>query len=260
MDLVHALALALVQGFTEFLPISSSGHLILVPELLGWPDQGLGFDIAVHLGTLVAVIAYFRRELRAMAAALRKPGTADFDLAVKLVIATIPAGLAGLAFANVVETTLRSAAVIAATTAGFGVVLWVADRFSRGTGDERGLDRRGALAIGVAQALALIPGTSRSGITMTAGLALGLSREAASRFSFLMAIPAIAMAAAWQSLQFLSSPEPVPWGVIGIATAASCATAFVTIALFLNLIGRIGMGVFALYRLFLAAVIVVVLF
>lgn len=258
MDLLHALVLALVQGFTEFLPISSSGHLILVPELLGWPDQGLGFDIAVHLGTLIAVVAYFRRELLAMVLALARPRSADFDLALKLVIATVPTGLAGLAFADVVETSLRSAAVIAATTAGFGVVLWAADGLGRGRRTEHALSWRDALAIGCAQALALIPGTSRSGITMTMGLALGMSREAAGRFSFLLAVPAIAMASVWQLREFAAAGEPVPWGVLGIATAAAAATAFVTIALFLNLIGRLGMGVFAGYRLLLAGVIYVV--
>lgn len=259
MDLIHALALALLQGFTEFLPISSSGHLIFVPALLGWPDQGLGFDIAVHVGTLAAVVAYFRRELLAMALSVTRPGSADFDLALKLVVATVPLGLAGLLLADVVETSLRSAAVIAATTGGFGIVLWAADRFGRGARDERTLGWGGALAIGLAQALALVPGTSRSGITMTMGLALGLSREAAGRFSFLLAVPAIGMAAAWQIVQFAAAPEPVPWGVLGIATLAAAATAFVTIALFLNLIGRLGMGVFALYRVLLAGVIAYVL-
>lgn len=255
MDLFHALALALVQGITEFLPISSSGHLILAPALLGWDDQGLGFDIAVHLGTLVAVIAYFRRELLAMARSFFEPRTAELDLALKLVVASVPAGLAGLAFAGVIEASLRSAAVIAATTAGFGVVLWAADGFGRGTRDEHALGWRDALVIGLAQALALIPGTSRSGITMTAGLALGLSREAAGRFSFLLAVPAIGMASVWQLAQFASAPEPVPWGMLGAATAAAAATAFVAIALFLKLIGRIGMGVFAVYRLLLAGAI-----
>lgn len=260
MDLLQALVLALVQGVTEFLPISSSGHLILVPGLLGWTDQGLGFDIAVHVGTLAAVIAYFRRELLGMAFSVFRPGSADFDLALKLLVATVPTGLAGLAFADLVETSLRTAAVIAATTAGFGVVLWAADRYGRGRRTEHGLGWAGAIAIGCAQALALIPGTSRSGITMTMGLALGLSREAAGRFSFLLAVPAIGMAAAWQIRQFLEAPAPVPWGTLGIATAAAAATAFVTIALFLNLIGRIGMGVFAGYRLLLAAVIVLVVY
>ncbi len=259
MDLAHALVLALVQGITEFLPISSSGHLILVPALLGWADQGLGFDIAVHVGTLAAVIAYFRREIVAMAFSVFNPGGVDFELALKLVVASVPLGLAGLAFAGAVESSLRSAAVIAATTAGFGVVLWGADRYGRGRRTEYGLGWRGALAIGCAQALALIPGTSRSGITMTMGLALGLSRAAAGRFSFLLAVPAIAMVAVWQLKQFASSPEPVPWAALGVATAAAAVTAFVTIALFLKLIGRVGMGVFALYRLLLGGVIVLVL-
>jgi undecaprenyl-diphosphatase len=209
VDLSQAVLLALVQGFTEFLPISSSGHLILVPALLGWPDQGLGF--------------------------------------------------AGMLFADDVETVLRSPTVIATTTLVFGVLLWVADRYWRGRREEQSLGWSHALQIGLAQALALIPGTSRSGITMTAGLGLGLTREAAGRFSFLLAVPAIGMAASWQLWEFVSRPAPVMWGFLAIGVAVSAVTAFVTIALFLRLIGRIGMGVFAAYRLALAAVIVLVL-
>lgn len=259
MDLLQALVLALVQGVTEFLPISSSGHLILVPELLGWSDQGLGFDIAVHLGTLCAVVVYFRHDLLAMARSLFEPGSADFRLAMQIVVATIPAGLAGLAFSDIIETSLRSAAVIAATTAGFGIALWLADGFGRGSRSERELGFVDAFAIGCAQALALIPGTSRSGITMTMGLALGLSREASGRFSFLLAVPAIALASGWQLVQFVETAEAVPWGVLVLATAAAAATAFGTIALFLNLIGRIGMGVFAVYRLLLGGLIALLL-
>lgn len=259
MDLVQTIVLAVVQGLTEFLPISSSGHLALTPVFAGWTDQGLAFDIAVHFGTLAAVIGYFRQELWSMARSLPAVRSPDGRFAWQIVIATVPLGLAGLIFADAVETTLRSPAVIAAASAGFGLLLWLADRYGRGQRAETELGWRDALLVGCGQALALIPGTSRSGITMTVGLALGLSREAAGRFSFLLSVPAIAMVASWQLLQFLLDPEPVAWGGLAIATLLSAVTAFASIALFLNLIGRVGMGVFALYRIALAIVIVVVL-
>lgn len=255
MDLAQVVVLSLIQGLTEFLPISSSGHLILVPVFLGWPDQGLGFDIAVHLGTLSAVIVFFRRELSRMALALAAPGSADGRMAWQIVLATVPLGIAGLIFADVVENELRTPLVIAAASAGFGIVLWLVDSARRGARPERSLGWMEVLAIGLGQALALIPGTSRSGITMTVALGLGLSREAAGRFSFLLAVPAIGMAAAWQLVQFARDPAPVAWASLGIATVISAVTAFVAITAFLRLIGRIGMGAFAIYRILLAVVI-----
>lgn len=259
MDTFEALALALIQGLTEFLPISSSGHLILTPRFFGWDDQGLGFDIAVHLGTLSAVVVYFRRELVAMTRQLLQPGSADGRLAWQLVLASVPLGLAGILTARLVETSWRAPLVIALASAGFGVLLWVADRWLRGQREERDLSYLDALLIGLGQMLALIPGTSRSGITMTVALALGLKREAAGRFSFLLAIPAIGMAASWQIVQFATAPAAVAWGPLLIATLVAAAMAFLAIALFLKLIGRIGMGVFAVYRIALAALILYVL-
>ena len=259
MDLAQAVILALIQGAAEFLPISSSGHLILVPELLGWPDQGLGFDIAVHLGTLAAVIVYFRRDLAGMAMAVVDRQRPEFRLVVCIVVASVPLGAAGLVFSGQVEGALRSPGVIAASTAGFGVLLWLADRSGRGSRAETSLGWRDVAAIGFGQALALIPGTSRSGITMTVALAMGLSRQAAGRFSFLLAIPAIAMAALWQSMQFLSSPEPVAWSALALAAALAAAVAFATIALFLSLIERIGMAPFAIYRVLLGGALVYLL-
>lgn len=259
MQTIEALVLALVQGLTEFLPISSSGHLILTPELFGWDDQGLGFDIAVHLGTLVAVITYFRRDIAAMTRGLFDPGSADGRLARQLIVASIPLGLAGVFTADLVDTTLRAPAVIAGASAGFGILLYAADRWLRGKRSERELGLGGALLIGLGQALALIPGTSRSGVTMTVALALGLSREAAGRYAFLLAIPAIGMAATYQSYKFAASPETFHWQTLVPATLLAAVTAFAAIALFLRLIGRIGMVWFAAYRVLLAGVIVYVL-
>lgn len=260
MDLVHVVVLAVLQGLVEFLPISSSGHLILVPALLGWPDQGLAFDVAVHLGTLSAVVVYFRHELVGLVRAAFDAGNREFELAWALVLATLPLGVAGLLMADLVDGVLRSPAVIAAATAGFGVLLWLADAFNRGTRSEHELGMHRAVLIGLGQALALVPGTSRSGITMTVGLALGLSRAAAARFSFLLSVPAIGMAASWETYQLAVTPEPVLWGVLALATLLAAVTAFAAIATFLRLIERIGMWGFAVYRLALAAVIVIVLY
>lgn len=259
MDLLQTIVLAVVQGVTEFLPISSSGHLVLTPALLGWTDQGLGFDIAVHFGTLAAVVCYFRRELLAMAQAMLTGRSAEAILGWQIVAATVPLGIAGIVFADIVETALRSPAVIAVTSVVFGILLWLADRFGRGARTETTLSWRDAMLIGVGQVLALIPGTSRSGITMTVGLGLGMTREAASRFAFLLSVPAIAMVAAWQTVQLIRDPAPVAWASLGLATLLSAGTAFASIAVFLKLVGRVGMGVFALYRIALAAVIWVVL-
>jgi undecaprenyl-diphosphatase len=255
MDLGQAIALALLQGLTEFLPISSSGHLILMPAFLDWADQGLGFDIAVHLGSLVAVIVYFRRDLLRMARSLARPDDEDGRLAWQIMIATVPLGLTGLLVADFVAANLRSPAVIGSTTLGFGVLLWATDRFRRGERNERSLRWSDVLAIGCGQALSLVPGTSRSGITMTVALALGMNRRSAGRFSFLLAVPAVSMVALWQFLQYLEEPGSVPWGLLGLATLVSAVTAFFAIALFLRLIERVGMFWFALYRLVLGIVI-----
>lgn len=259
MDLIQVLILAVLQGLVEFLPISSSGHLILVPALLGWSDQGLAFDIAVHVGTLAAVVFYFRRDLKDLAVAIFQPDRPENKLAWALIIATLPLVPAGVLGAGLISNELRYPVVIAATTAGFGVLLWLADRFGRGTRSEQDIGFKDALLIGIGQAMALVPGTSRSGVTMTVGLALGLSRSAAARFSFIMAVPAVAAAGIWQIGEFAESPVAVPWGTLILASVVSGVTAFLAIAGFLRLIDRMGMLVFAVYRLLLAGVIVYVL-
>ena len=259
METVQTIFLALLQGIVEFLPISSSGHLILVPAVLGWQYQGLAFDIAVHLGTLTAVIAYFRRDLWAIVTAMAGTGGPNARLGWSIIVASIPVAIAGLLFSDLIENSLRSAGLIAAATGGFGLLLWLADRYKRERFDEAQLRLLPVLLIGLCQVLALIPGTSRSGITMTAGLALGLTRTAASRFSFLLAIPALGMASGWQLWQFSTSNDPVPWASLGLATAVSALTAFAVIAVFLRVIERIGFWAFALYRVALAVLIVYLL-
>ncbi|HUG98026.1 MAG TPA: undecaprenyl-diphosphate phosphatase [Gammaproteobacteria bacterium] len=260
MDLVQALVLAIVQGFTEFLPISSSGHLVLVPVLFGWPDQGLAFDVAVHLGTLAAVVFYFRHELGPMTrdalGTLRGgPRTPASDLAWWVLIGTLPAVILGGLFGGYVAHALRSPLVIAATTAGFGLLLWLADARGARARDETTLGWRAALLIGLAQALALVPGTSRSGITITAALFLGLERQAAARFSFLLSIPVILAATCYELVKLLREPAPADWLMLGIGALAAGVVAYLTIRGFIALLGHMGLAPFAIYRLFLAAVL-----
>jgi undecaprenyl-diphosphatase len=262
LNFIEAIVLALVQGLTEFLPISSSAHLILMPRLLGWTDQGLAFDVAVHFGTLLAVLGYFRAEvlaiLRACSLALlgRAHDGKDARLGWELIVATLPIIVVGFLFEDFIETSLRSPLVIAATTAVFGVLLWVADLQQKEVSDERRVGFRIALLIGLAQVLALIPGTSRSGITITAGLALGLSRSAAARFSFLLAMPAIAGAATLETAELISSPLPVDWAAIFVGLVAAAISAYACIRVFLGVIDRIGMLPFMIYRVLLAGFLV----
>jgi len=260
MDNLHAIYLALLQGFTEFLPISSSAHLILLPRLLGWADQGLAFDVAVHVGTLIAVLVYFRVEvLRLLSAWLRSLGTRQPDedarLAWFVLLGTLPAAVLGLLLHELIETNLRSPLVIAVATIGFGVLLGVADWRGRQRRNEHSLYLVDVILIGLAQALALIPGTSRSGITMTAGLALGLTRSAAARFSFLLSIPLIIMAGGYETLNLLQQSTPVDWLAIVIGAGVSALSAWLCIHFFLMLIERIGMWPFVIYRLLLGAVL-----
>jgi len=256
MDAMQAFILALVQGFTEFLPISSSAHLILPSQILGWPDQGLAFDVAVHLGTLLAVVVYYRRDLWAMTTGagrgvVERRMNPDLKLGLLVVLATIPAVVGGFLAEDLIEHQLRSAWVIATTTVVFGVLLWLADRAGRRS---RGMDSMGvgsALLIGLAQAVALIPGTSRSGITMTAALALGFRREQAAHFSFLLSVPVILGAGLLKTLDLIESSTPVPWGYMALGVVVSAATAYLTIVFFLKLLERLGMFPFMIYRLIL---------
>lgn len=260
MELTHIIWLALIQGLTEFLPVSSSAHLILVPQLLGWQDQGLAFDVAVHLGTLMAVIAYFRQDIVTLffawiSSITQRVMTAEARLAWGVILGTIPAGLVGLAFKDVIEVHLRSPLVIAVTTILFGLLLWLADRRGRLVRDEYTLSWQDFLVIGGAQAMALIPGTSRSGITITAGLLLGLTREAAARYSFLLSIPIIVLSGLGVTGDLLSSPDSVDWTTLILGTVIAAGSAFVCIHYFLAFINRMGMTPFVIYRLLLGALL-----
>lgn len=254
MELTQLLVLSLVQGLTEFLPISSSAHLILVPVLTVWQDQGLVFDVAVHVGTLLAVVIYFQNDLKHMSLAWLKSFSGsdngpDSRLAWAVLLGTIPAAFAGLMFGDFVEHYLRSPLVIAGTTIGFGLLLWWADVWGLRRRDEYALGWRDVLVIGCAQALALIPGTSRSGITITAGLLMGLTRKAAARFSFLLSIPVIVLAGGYQLLKLISQPEQADWVVLSTAVSISGLSAYFCIHFFLKLLDRTGMLPFVIYRL-----------
>lgn len=260
MDWVQAIVLAVVQGLTEFLPISSAGHLVLVPVFLGWEDQGLAFDVALHLGSLIAVVWYFRHELARMITewlrSLRGgPLSADARLAWAVGLGTIPVGVAGLVFQDVIALQMRSPVVIGVALIGFGLLLGLADWRWRGEKSEYTIGWREVTVIAFAQALALIPGTSRSGITMTAALFMGMSREGASRFSFLLSIPVIALAGGLETTKLAGSPEPVNWVMVVVATVVSGIAAWLCIHYFLVFIRRIGMQPFVVYRLVLGTIL-----
>lgn len=263
MDWLQALILALIQGLTEFLPISSSAHLILVPELLGWPDQGLTFDVAVHLGTLTAVLAYFRQTVARLVtdwcrSVARREAVGESGLAWYVIIATVPVVLAGLVLGDLAESGLRGPLVIAATTIGFGVLLWWADRYTGGLREEGQIGLRDALVIGGAQVLAIVPGTSRSGITITAGLMLGMTPSAAARFSFLLSMPTIALAGVWRAWALVAQPETVDLGLLALGVAVSATAAYLCISAFLALLTRVGLGPFIAYRLVLGVLLLVI--
>jgi undecaprenyl-diphosphatase len=253
LDWIQVFWLALIQGITEFLPISSSGHLILMPRLFGWPDQGLAFDVAVHIGTLLAVVIYFRQDIVLMSrdwvlSIARRQPTNNSRLAWGVIFATLPAVFFGFLINNGIDETLRNPLIIATTTIVFGALLWWSDVKGNGVRDEYTLSYKDVAIIGFSQALALIPGTSRSGITMTAGLMIGLTRQASARLSFLLSIPLILGAGILKLKDLIESADPVYWDVLIGGAALSFISAYVVIALFLKWINTIGMAPFAWYR------------
>jgi undecaprenyl-diphosphatase len=257
------ITLALVQGLTEFLPVSSSAHLILVPHLAGWPDQGIAFDVAVHVGTLIAVCLYFRKDLLRLTFGLLrsirgKPSRYYSPLAWQLILATIPIALIGFLAHDFVATTFRSPVIIAVSTIFFGLVLWKADKVAAQNKRFHKLTTKDAMIIGLAQVLALIPGTSRSGITLTAGLGLGYHRNCSAKFSFLLSIPVILLAGGYEGLKILKTPDPIPWMSLSIGVVVSMLSAYVCIHAFLQLLRKIGVLPFVIYRLALGAVLMLV--
>jgi undecaprenyl-diphosphatase len=253
---LQSAVLGIVQGATEFLPVSSSGHLVLVPRLLGWPDQGLAFDAAIHVGTLAALILYFRSELWRMLTGL------DRRLAVLLIAATIPGGIAGALFEKAISANLRDPIVIASMLIGWGLVMWLADRHAaraaRPVQEPREMTWGAAMGVGVAQAIALIPGTSRSGITITAGLFSGLSRTAAARFAFLLGIPITGAAGLLKLLALLRYGSDVPVGPLLTGVVVSCAAGLAAVWFLVNFLERRSLLPFVLYRCALGVVVLAV--
>ncbi|MEP3655469.1 MAG: undecaprenyl-diphosphate phosphatase [Litorimonas sp.] len=259
MSWFHLIILALIQGLTEFLPISSSAHLILPSKLLGWPDQGPLIDVMAHFGSLFAVLLYFRQDvaniLKGCVDLIGRKLNTNSALALNLIISTPPALLLGFLLASRGwDDLIRSPLIIACTTIVFGVLLWWSDVKARSDKPVQDLTWGGAITLGLAQSLALIPGTSRSGITMTAGRTLGLSREAAARFSMLMSLPIIGAGGLYAMLKLMKAEPTAQTATLmnGVVVAGlSFVTAYACIALFMKWVGRIGFLPFMIYRLIL---------
>lgn len=251
-DWAQVAALALIQGMTEFLPVSSSAHLILPSHILGWPDQGLLFDVSVHAGTLCAVLWYFRATFGSFLTYALPASAADRSELWSLCIATIPIVIAGVVFKDLIATEARAVAVITATTLGFGVLMGLADRASK-----RGAMRQGpvshghALLIGLAQVFALIPGTSRSGVTITAALFLGYHPAAATRFSFLLSVPVIGGALLMMLAKADAGETPLEADAVLLAFVLSAVFAYATIKVFMYLLDKVGLMPFVVYRVLL---------
>lgn len=265
MTILQTVVLALIQGLTEFLPVSSSAHLILPAQLFGWQDQGLAFDVSVHIGTLLAVLIYFREDLKLMiksfcgsAIHLSLPKDEYGRMFWYIMIATIPVGIVGLLTKGLIEHYLRSELVIACTTIIFGLILWHAQHFCNkrmksGKIEDKseGLTLKKAICIGCAQAIALIPGTSRSGITLTVGYYLKLTPTMAARFSFLLSIPVIILTGLVSIKDVMNEVDIVPISDVLLGMFISFVTAYLVIKLFLGLLNKYGLLPYVIYRIIL---------
>jgi len=266
MNIFQALILGMVQGLGEFLPISSSAHLIIVPWLFGWRDPGLGFDVALHLGTLAAVLAYFRHDVKLLIIGFWKslfPSTRDFKgdlnqrMAWLLAAASVPGAVIGKLLEQKAETVFRNPLLIAITLSGFGLVLFLADRAGRKQKQLEDVRLWDAMLIGFSQALAIIPGVSRSGSTIAAGLGLGLQREAAARFSFLMSIPII-LGAGLVHVRHLVAEGGIVELSVGFLAAA--VFGFLSIRYLLRYVTRKSFNVFVWYRFAVSALVLVLIY
>lgn len=253
MALIHLLVVALVQGVTEFLPVSSSGHLALIPVFTDWPDQGLAIDVAAHVGSLGAVLVYFRRDVAELVGATFAIGLGKSHAEKRqvwlLVIATVPALAAGALLSDLAETAFRDPAVIAWTMTLGAFLLYFADRLGRTHRSLGVMSIRDAVWIGLSQTLALVPGTSRAGITMTMARALGFQRTEAARFSMLMSIPVILGAGTLQSIKLIAAGDPLITGDALIAAALSFVAAFIAVAILMRWLERATFTPLVVYRL-----------
>ena len=263
MTVFQSLVLGILQGLGEFLPISSSAHLALAPWLLGWPDPGLAFDVALHFGTLVAVLWYFRAEwIRLIGAAWsivteRRVATEEQKRVVYLIIATIPGAIAGLALEHYAETVFRDPRLVAVALMVMGLILWSVDAKAPQTRPIGAMTAKDALLIGLAQMFAIIPGVSRSGSTMTAGRALSMTRESAAVFSFLMSMPIIAAASVLKLPDAIREHGLSTAFVVGVV--ASALSGWLAITVLLRYVSRHSFGVFAVYRLVLGAAVLAII-
>ncbi len=260
MDFLHLILLGLLQGLTEFLPVSSSAHLILLPLLSEWQDQGLALDVAAHFGTLIAVIIYFQQDLKhiignGVKSVPWQESNTDARIFGFLVFATIPVSVVGFLGHDFISEYFRDPLIIAVATILFGILLWLSDAKGKQDRDESTLCLKDILWIGLAQVLALIPGTSRSGITMTAGLMLGLNRKTAARFSFLLSIPVIFLAGSYETFTLIREGESADVISFAVVFILSWLTAWLTISLFLKFVEKTGMLPYVIYRLILGSVL-----
>ena len=263
MSWLEAIVLGIAQGLTEFLPISSTAHLRIVPAFAGWEDPGAFFTAVVQLGTMLAVVIYFWRDLlrivRVWFQSLRRPelrGELDARMGWYVIVATIPILIFGFAFRDQIETGARNLYLIGVMLIVLGLVLLVADRTSKRVRDVEDVGARDAIWVGLAQALALIPGTSRSGATITAGLFLGLKREAAARFSFLLSVPAIVLSGLYGLLEIFTGEGDVSGGALAISTIFAFIFGYLSIAFLLRFLATHSMLVFVVYRLVLGAIVI----
>ncbi len=261
MDFIQTVVLALVQGLSEFLPISSSAHLILVPKITNWPDQGLAFDVVVHMGTLSAIVFYYRAIIKILMvdffySVVKVQTVGQSKMAWGVLLGTIPVGLAGLLFKDFIEVNLRSTEIIAYSTLAFGLLLGLASWI-----DSRKIAPRSELSwtdigfIGIMQALALIPGTSRSGITITAGLLIGLSKNMSTQFAFLLSIPVITLSALLMMLDLYQQPQSVDWLMLVIGFSVAAISSYLTVVFFIKLLDTIGLMPFVMYRIILGVLL-----
>ena len=263
MSLLHAIVLGIVQGLTEFLPISSTAHLRIVPAFLGWGDPGTAFTAVVQLGTMAAVVLYFRDDLiriaRAWLASLGDPGRRgelDARMGWYLIVATVPIGLLGIAFKDQIESGGRDLYLIGSALIVFGLVLLAAEKVgTRRRGTEEITTRDGVL-VGLAQSLALIPGVSRSGATISAGLFLGLDRVAAARFSFLLSVPAVVLSGAFEFASKVGESGATPPGSLAVAILLAFVSGYASIALLLRYLTTHSTEVFVGYRVVLGALVI----
>ena len=261
MDIYQAIILALVQGITEFLPISSSAHLILLPQMVNWPDQGLSFDIMVHFGTLSAVVLYFRKKITILIkdffvsiTHLKLVGQSQVSWGI--ILATIPVGIIGLITNDFISNHLRNITVIAISSIFFGLILLFADIRNRQITHKLNIiDFKDMFIIGLAQAVALIPGTSRSGITISAAFLLGINRKLALEFAFLLSIPVIVLSTGLEIIKIINHTnyENIFFLVIGFIVSA--LTAYITISLFMKFIEKFSLTIWVIYRIILGIIL-----